>query len=201
MSDPRNKSIYDPSRATLILYHDQQNAIAECKGHPATIVYGWVLTGDRWLQLQGSTAAQVVAMLGDAHQYADEIEIEGRPGDIYSGIKGDPKTVIAECKRRHPGVIVRGWVREESVWTKIDGLTAAQVVAMLGDRHPREDDPITIKDALNLSGVSERTIRQAAQAGHISGAHKQGRDWVFSMSAFQQWNANRPKRGRPPSNK
>lgn len=42
------------------------------------------------------------------------------------------------------------------------------------------------------------SITYACRKGHIVGASKAGRDWMFSEKAFLYWLHNRPKRGRKP---
>jgi hypothetical protein len=44
--------------------------------------------------------------------------------------------------------------------------------------------------------VTARAIRHAADAGHIPGARKIGRDWLIPCDGFNHYLDNRPKPGR-----
>jgi excisionase family DNA binding protein len=58
------------------------------------------------------------------------------------------------------------------------------------------DDLIPLAEAAQILKLGVSTVRQHATAGHIPGARRIGRNWVFRRGDVEKWKPAR--RGRPP---
>jgi hypothetical protein len=118
------------------------------------------------------------------------------PVHLGSGEQGERRKAALQRLAARAGFI-RDGVGNISAW--LVSLADGEI-----DRYEVSGRWITIPEAVELAAerlktLEPRTVRYAAERGHIDGAKRRGRDWLLPEGSFLGWLTDRPKPGPKPS--